>query len=49
MALEEKSDPNLAQRKFMLKVYEETQEKGIDFSIKNKVLGGKEPKLKESL
>lgn len=45
----EKTDPNLARKEFMLKVYEETQEKGIVSKIKNKVLGGKEPKLKELL
>lgn len=45
----EKTDPNLARKEFMLKVYEETQEKGVVSSIKNKVLGGKEPKLKELL
>lgn len=45
----EKTDPNLARKEFMLKVYEETQEKGVVSKLKNKMLGGKEPKLRELL
>lgn len=44
-----KTDPNLDRKEFMLKVYEETQEKGIVSKFKDKILGSKEPKLKELL
>lgn len=45
----QKIDENLARKEFMLKIYEDTQQSGIISSFKDKILGDKEPKLKELL
>ncbi len=42
-------DPNLDRKEFMLKVYEETQTKGIVSKWKDKILGGKEEKSQDLL
>lgn len=43
------TDPNLARKEFMLKIYEDTQQKSMVSSLKDKVLGIKEAKFDELL
>ena len=43
------TDPNLARKEFMLKIYEDTQQKSIVSNLRNKFLGNKEAKLNELL